>query len=284
MKLSDIHMRDPFILPYEGKYYLIGTPGKYAWRGAGGFLLYTSDDLNDWSEPIKCFDAPDGFWADRNFWAPELHVFGGRFYIFAAFKASDHARAVQILSSDRIEGPYEVWSEPVTPPDWECLDGTLYVEDGVPYMVFCHEWTQVGNGEMCLLRLSDDLKTAVGEPALLFRASDDPNVCTLHEGKDDFVTDGPFLFRSKNGRLLMLWSSFSKRGYLEAVAVSETGSVKGPWKHLRPLSEEDGGHGMLFAGFDGKLYFTMHRPNSHELERPKLFEVTETDAEPYLKI
>ena len=44
MKLSEIHIRDPFILPFEGKYYLFETPGKYAWKGAGGFWCYLSDD------------------------------------------------------------------------------------------------------------------------------------------------------------------------------------------------------------------------------------------------
>jgi hypothetical protein len=26
------------------------------------------------------------------------------------------------------------------------LDGTLWVEDGVPYMIFCHEWIQITDG------------------------------------------------------------------------------------------------------------------------------------------
>ena len=43
MKLSEIHIRDPFILPYEGKYYMYGTPGKYAWEGVGGFWCFVSD-------------------------------------------------------------------------------------------------------------------------------------------------------------------------------------------------------------------------------------------------
>lgn len=284
MNFSDIHMRDPFILPYEGKYYLIGTPGQATWGMGIGFWLYVSEDLENWSEPIKCFDAPAGFWADRNFWAPELHVYKGRFYIFAAFKSETHARSVQILSSDRIEGPYTVWSEPITPGDWECLDGTLIIENDTPYMVFCHEWAQIGNGTMCVLQLSDDLKHAVGEPTMLFHASDDPAVVPLHEGKNEFVTDGPFMFREKGGRLLMLWSSFCKAGYLEAIAVSKTGSVFGPWQFVKPLSEANGGHGMVFRDFAGKLFFTMHQPNTTPLERPQLVPVKELEEEPYLSL
>ena len=47
MKLSEIHIRDPFILPFEGKYYLFGTPGKFAWQGGAGFWCHISDDLEN---------------------------------------------------------------------------------------------------------------------------------------------------------------------------------------------------------------------------------------------
>ena len=55
--------------------------------------------------------------------------------------------------ADRPEGPFApISGGPVTPPEWECLDGTLYLSgEGRPYLVFCHEWLQVENGEMCAL-------------------------------------------------------------------------------------------------------------------------------------
>ena len=31
-----------------------------------------------------------------------------------------------------------------------CLDGTLWVEDGKPYMIYCHEWVETVDGEMDL--------------------------------------------------------------------------------------------------------------------------------------
>ena len=94
MKLSEIHIRDPFILTFEGKYYLFGTPGKFAWQGSGGFWCNISEDLENWSEPIKCFDPPEGFWATENYWAPEVHYYNNRFYMFASFMAKRHMRAV----------------------------------------------------------------------------------------------------------------------------------------------------------------------------------------------
>ena len=49
---------------------------------------------------------------------------------------------------------------------------------------------------------------SVGEPLILFHASDAPwthNIaCNDRDGKKQYVTDGPFLFVSPKGRLNML--------------------------------------------------------------------------------
>ena len=81
MKLSDINIRDPFIVPYEGKYYMYGTRGKGCWESQKtpgmGFDVYISEDLETWSDPIPVFEASDNFWGTHNFWAPEVHFYNG---------------------------------------------------------------------------------------------------------------------------------------------------------------------------------------------------------------
>ncbi|MBQ3084351.1 MAG: family 43 glycosylhydrolase [Clostridia bacterium] len=285
MKLNEIAIRDPFILPHEGKYYLFGTPAAHCWTEGVGFWVYVSEELETWSDPIKCFTQTDDFWSDFNYWAPEVHYYNGKFYMFASFYTKDQSkmRATQILVSDLPEGPYVVHSEPITPPDWMCLDGTFYVENGTPYMVFCHEWVQVTDGEICAVELSKDLTHAVGEPRLLFKASQPE---WAKEGEKRYVTDGPFLYKSGD-KLLMLWSSLAN-GYIEAIAYSDNGSINGNWKHCKKLLSApgfDGGHGMLFKAFDGTLYFTMHAPNNPKnAERPHLFPVREIEDDPFLEI
>ena len=72
--------------------------------------------------------------------------------MFVSFKNETECRGTQILKANSPFGPFELHSDgPVTPRDWECLDGTLWVEDGTPYMIFCHEWAQIVDGEMCAL-------------------------------------------------------------------------------------------------------------------------------------
>jgi arabinan endo-1,5-alpha-L-arabinosidase len=141
-------------------------------------------------------------------------------------------------------------------------------------MVFCHEWVQVGDGEICAMPLSNDLKTSVGEPVLLFRASEAPWVVEVGKEPKGRVTDGPFLHRTSDGTLLMLWSSFGEEGYKLAVARSESGRITGPWTHeSKPIYENDGGHAMIFRTFEGKLMLILHQPNRGPDERPRLFTV-----------
>ena len=66
MKLSDIHIRDPFVLLHEDKYYLYGTRGATCWGAADGFDVFVSDDLENWSEPHEVFHNDGSFWADMH--------------------------------------------------------------------------------------------------------------------------------------------------------------------------------------------------------------------------
>ena len=279
MRTDQINLRDPFVLVQEDRYYLYGTRGETCWGPADGFDVYVSRDLHSWEGPSVCFRNDGSFWADRNYWAPEVHPWQGMFYLFASFKSETRCRGTAVLRSASPLGPFEPWSDgPVTPEDWECLDGTLYVSpEGLPYIVFCHEWVQVGDGEILAMPLTMDLKAPAGNPFLLFRASEAPWSQSIRHssGMTGYVTDGPFLWRREDGSLLCLWSGFSQHGYAQGLAVSDNGQIHGRFKQLAPLFLEDGGHGMLFRALDGDLYLALHRPNKHLLERPQFIPVND---------
>ena len=290
MKRDEINIRDPFVLFYGDTYYLYGTRGANCWGEDDGLDCYTGRDLEEWEGPIEVFHKPEGFWADRNYWAPECHYYKGAFYLFVSFKADGVCRGTQILKSESPLGPFALHSDgPVTPRDWECLDGTFYVsQTGKPYMVFCHEWVQIADGTVCALPLKEDLSAAAGEPQVLFSASEAPWVRPVAaseknrkglNGKDPYVTDGPFLCRLKDGTLRMIWASFGDGGYAEACAKSLSGEIEGPWiQDETPLFGENGGHGMIFSDREGQKYLTLHAPNTHLLERPVFYPVEEKDG------
>jgi hypothetical protein len=298
LSLGEIRMRDPFILEtVPGEFVLFGTSDENVWGGpATGFDCYISSGLDHWDGPIAAFRPPSGFWADTQFWAPEVHALEGRFFMFASFATSTGARprGVAVLVSDHATGPYQPWSDgPVTPANEPCLDGTLYVDDDSTRWLVYSRGTEgtsdslgIADGEMYALRLSQDLRAGVGEPILLFAASsagwtrplrfpegvEPPK--GLHLAKDPLFTDGPFLLRSNEGTLLMLWSSHGEAGYAMGVAESEGGTITGPWiQHEDPLWSSNGGHGMVLRASTGRDYLAFHWPNNTPDERVQLTEV-----------
>ena len=144
LECGDINIRDPFVLCEDGKYYMYGTRAKHFGIKTGGFDVYVSEDLKKWSQPIECFNSKE---YDMNFevnWAPEVHKYNGDYYMFATFtRKSCKLRGTYILKADNPLGPFKPHSKGiVTPPEWECLDGTLYInKDSKPYVVFCHNKT-----------------------------------------------------------------------------------------------------------------------------------------------
>ena len=278
MKREEINIRDPYILLHEGKYYMCGTRAVTCWGPADGFDGYVSDDLENWDGPFELFHRPEGFPADRNYWAPEFHIYQNQFYIFATFGITErNHKGTMILRADKPLGPYHLHSDGyITPEDWNCLDGTLYVSaSGDPYMVFSHEWVDIGDGEICAVRLSKDLTHPISEPVTLFSASQGkPWVRSLTNRQWDgpiYVTDGPFLYRKSPRELLLLWASFGEHGYVEAVARSDNGEIDGHWTiDRKPLFEENGGHGMVFESKEGQTYLVLHQPNKTPEEHPVL--------------
>lgn len=285
-KREDIGIRDPCILVSDGKYYMYGTG--VAWPGYG---CYVSEDLENWAGPFTVFTFPEGHTADTDFWAPECVEYKGNFYLFATYhdRVLNH-RGTAVFRSASPLGPFEQISDGfATPDEWDSIDGTLYVDkNGQPWMVFVHEWTSTddGIGRMCVAKMNDDLSALISEPQEIFRADDGKR------GMNRRVTDGPYVYTCRDGKLIMLWSNFTDKGY--AVGMAECDTIDGNWKQQPRLlfnsdvsgTGYDGGHGMLFEANDGRLLLSVHSPNSSGegyRETAVFYEVVETDGTLMLK-
>ncbi|MBQ7153105.1 MAG: family 43 glycosylhydrolase [Clostridia bacterium] len=273
-------LRDPCILVEDGVYYAYGTGWK-CYKNANGKLKGPWTDLGVVAS-VANRDTDGG-----DHWAPEVHRYNGEYYMFTTYKnsATSH-RGCIILKSASPEGPFvEVTNGPITPSDWDCIDGTFYVDpDGQPWMVFVHEWTSMpdGVGSFAAAKLSEDLSHFISEPIELFKANE-PVWAT--EG----VTDGCWMYTTKEGDLLMLWSNFDAFGYVVAVARSSNGRLDGEWIHEKNLlyskamtGTYDGGHAMIFTDVDGQMYMSFHSPNTstsnYRLEKPVFLAIEEKDG------
>jgi beta-xylosidase len=294
LKLADIRVRDPFILADRKTYYLYAQMGNRLPNEdpRRGVEVYRSQDLENWEAPTPVLELPADFWARHAVWAPEVHRYRGRYYLFVTFTGDPLGgdspkglppmlqRGTQILHADSPTGPFKPFANRAhTPAKWMALDGTLFVERGRPYMVFCHEWLQIDDGTVELMPLKKDLSAPDGDPVTLFKATDATwgrGLRTTEGRRHGWVTDGPFLHRTKSGKLLMIWSSFGDEAYTLAVAESAGGKIAGPWRlQPEPIFRKDGGHGMIFRTFGGELMLTLHQPNKGQLERAKLFRLSD---------
>lgn len=297
-KLADIYIRDPFILTdsLTGTYYLYRAASKFTpdKREIGGVEVFTSKDLQNWSGPREVLRLPENNALLGPIWAPEVHRYNGRYYIFATitspeeWKAREEGRpgyfyrGTQIFHSDSPTGPFLPFSQfPHTPMDQMALDGTLWIENGNPYMVYCHEWVELNDGTMELLPLTPDLSAPAGAPTRLFNAS----AAKWSTGPGRYVTDGCFLHRTPTGKLLMIWSSFNEGRYAIGIAESVSGSVRGPWRQQPDMLFPDhGGHGMIFRDLKGNLNLILHQPNSPAgQERARIFPLEDTGSTLRLK-
>lgn len=290
-KLVDIPIRDPFILPVvdDTTYYLYSaTWGELMGaKGKQGVCTYKSKDLRNWEGPYIVFEGSEDFWPDpsHGVWAPEVHKYKAKYYLFATFTNpndtieirpggfSIESRGTQILVANSPLGPFLPldYKKPTTPKEWMALDGTLFIEDEKPYMVFCHEWIQINEGTFEIAELKPDLSAFAKEPTTIFKTNDAPWVQRMdmlgikYKGQaiPGYVSDGAFIYKLSSGKLICLTSSFGKNNYSLSYALSESGKLIGPWTHpAKPLLSNGHGHGMLFKSFQGELLLTCHYPNT----------------------
>jgi hypothetical protein len=115
--LTDIRMRNVCILADESSrtYYAVSSGGRTV-------RAFTSKDLLTWTGPQTIFQTPAGFWGSfniRSIWAPELHAYKGRHYLFLTFDTDalfpEHWRK---------------WRPRVTPWPWQSLPPASFAAPG----------------------------------------------------------------------------------------------------------------------------------------------------------
>lgn len=284
---KELRVRDPFVVLFEGNYYMYGT------REEKTVFCYRSRDLEHWEMGEDVFTISEDSWAVRNVWASEIHAYRGKFYLFVSLLGKHGLRGTQVAVADRPDGRFlPLCDRPVTPLDKSCIDGTLFLDGETPYVIYSHDWPdnylaekQAYVGELWGAELDHELRSIVGEPFLLF-ASDEaplshetPHHVRRQEGSfTRYGSDAPFLQRLSDGRLLLTWSPYLQDRYVVLSALSESGSPRGPWRHVEePLFWEDGGHAMFFRHADGALCMCLHAPEKPPMERARIFRMEECE-------
>lgn len=289
LKTEDIRIRDPYIVAYDGSYYMYGTIGET--KNERSLYVFRGQDLLCWEEPKKIFTLDENSWGLGELWAPEVHFYKGKYYLFVSILGKHGKRGTQIAVCDTPCGMFlPIADKPATPFEKSCIDGTLYVENGVPYIVYSADWPDnydkdkdVYIGEICAAELSEDLKNIVSEPFRLFESTEAPlsRVPAVHDYMGKKVTrygsDGPFIRKLKDGSLFLTWSPIPDMNYIVAAAIQRNGEINGKWEHLEtPVFDKNGGHAMFFEDLNGNLKICMHYPEVYFEERALILDAEET--------
>ena len=175
---------DPFVLRYNGRYYLYGTnPDVRCW---------SSDDLTHWQAEGPTI-APDTF-PDLVPFAPEVVYWNGRFYMYTSPSGHGH----YVLASDSPTGPFKK----ITGNAGHSIDGSVLIDDDGQWYFY---WADHSGILGC--RMSSP--TGFGEPV---------NTGAFMHG----WTEGPMIVKY-NDRYHMTYTGnhYLSRGYRINAAVSD---------------------------------------------------------------
>ncbi len=200
---------DPFILPYNGKYY------HYATNDSCGFKVSSSDDMAEWKAEGYCLKKGEGVIGDRWFWAPELTVKDGKIYM--VYVAEEH---LAVAVADSPLGPFKQkklgWLS-----ERKAIDGSFFIDDdGKAYLYY----VRVDDGNVIYgAPLSDDLQTLFDDKEKKLISAELPWETVALK-----TAEGPFMLKH-NGKYYLTFTCNDYRSKDYAVGYAVSDNPMGPF-------------------------------------------------------
>jgi len=246
------YFADPFVWKHAGMYYAIGTGVVEAHsdvnRGAGAltvdgepgvFLILRSQDLASWMPVGSALVTLPPDYGDA-YWAPEIAVADGGFYLYYSVGRGDKAHHIRVGVSDRSEGPYRDMGVRVTDPFYVpfAIDASPFQDDdGQWYLFYARDFLDTSNGArvgtgVVVDRLIDMTRLA-GEERLVVRPRHDwqrfLSDRIMYGGVYDWHTiEGPCV-RKRDGRYYCLFSAGRWENDTYGVDFAVADHVLGPY-------------------------------------------------------
>ena len=255
---------DPFVLFYEGKYYMYSTTETdYCLVGANdfatvtsegdGIYVYVSSDLKNWEKHGYALKKGDSI-GEKWFWAPEVLEYRGKFYM--VYASEEH---IAIACADHPLGPFKQenkrWLR-----EGMAIDGSFLVDDdGTVYLYYVR---LDGQNRIYVAKMKDDLSEIEEEYPDCLIAAEEP-----WETLDCLIAEGPFVLKRK-GLYYLTYSCNHTRCVDYAVGYAVSKSPIGPFEKYKgnPIMKKSGklvgvGHHSFFNSEDGTLYCAYHSHN-----------------------
>ena len=276
---------DPFVT-YDskfGRYYLLFTRGKEV-------RIFYADRLSDLrrdENSVKVYGIEQGDGITGCIWAPEMHKFGDRWYIYTSGARTPDGREDRTLFilKSKTENPLDGFTFECYPePTLHAIDPTVYTHtDGCIYMCYARE----KDGNRIHIRKMASPTAFDGESVLLCEAELPWEMVPPYVGNSTIV-EGPYFVKSPDGgRLFVLYSAngcwsddyaFGVLEYKGGDLVCRENWEKDPDVLMKKGNGTYGpGHASFFYAPNGKdlyiAYHSMHEPNQTVTWAPRFLHI-----------
>ena len=256
----ELFFADPTIVVENGKYYLTGTSG--SGKGASsGFAVLESSDLKTWTTPAGAsgpvhmiLTKGEQAFGTEGFWAPQLFKADDTYYL--TYTANEQTVLAQSTS---LLGPYK--QQEITPIDGTEKNIDSYIfkdDDGIYYLYH----VRFGNGNYLWVAEFDMEKGEIKAETLrkCFEQTAPWEATPAYESSP--IMEGPTVVKLQD-KYYLFYSANHYRNIDYAVGYAVADSPYGPWVkqsdspiiHRSIVGENGSGHGDLFEGLDGSLYY-----------------------------
>ncbi len=275
--VENILLADPTIFQHDGMYYLYGTSqGELTERGSG-FLVFSSDDMENWEGPIG---ELDGFalkkgeaFGDQGFWAPQVFEYNNTFYM--AYTANEN---IAIATSDSPLGPFTNSGEALEAPVKQ-IDPFVFFDNGKIYLYH----VRLGEGNRIFVaEMNQDLSGIKPETLTECISAEEPWENTENAAWP--VAEGPTVLK-RNDIYYLIYSANDFRNPDYAVGYATSDSPLGPWEKSenspiidKNITGENGsGHGDVMFDENGEMQYVLHTHFSNASVHPRKTAVIQLD-------
>lgn len=267
---------DPWVTTANGFYYYMNTTQR-------DLVIRRTRDITDLAhaEVKTVWTAPKTGPYSQDIWAPELHHFGGKWYIyFAADDGHNEAHRIYVIenpAADPLDGSWTFRGKVSDPTDRWAIDASVFEVRGKTYMVWSG-WEGTTDGEQRIYIAGmnnpwtiDTGRTAISIPTYSWERVGDlpdrpavPHV-NVNEGPE-ILLHGKDIFLVYSGSAC--WTDYYELGVVRAKIGSDLLKSSSWIKFDHPFFQQDHehhvfgpGHNGFFQSLDGKEDWIIYHAN-----------------------
>lgn len=241
---------DPAALVFQDSVYLYTGHDEQVYNGEGylmkEWLVFSSYDLENWTEHGPVLSVSDFAWAKADAWAGHCVAANGRFYWYITAEHKTVAgKAIGVAVSDSPTGPFtDALGHALITNDlttginsfWDDIDPAVFVDDnGEAYIFWGNTVCYYAKLKPNMIELDGDIQVVGG----------------LHQ-----FTEAAYIHKY-NGQYYLTYSA----GWPEATHYAMSASINGPWAHkglLNDLAENSPTNHQSIIEYEHQSYFIYH--------------------------